>query len=199
MKKQQLIIKKSILEHENLLKIFSDEKFQKQLIKAITVVVKAVKNKKKILVCGNGGSAADSQHFTGELVGRFRKERKPIPCVALTTNTSILTSIGNDYSFEKIFSRQVEAIGNKNDILILISTSGKSKNVIQAAITAKKMGIKTISLTGERPNELAELSDINLAVPSNSTPRIQEIHSILIHIICELLEEILFPDGNRKT
>lgn len=199
MKKQQLLIEQVISEHQNLLKMFFDKSFQREFSKAISLLVNAIKNKRKILVCGNGGSAADSQHFTGELVGRFKKERRPIPSIAITTNTSILTCIGNDYSFEKVFSRQVEAIGNKNDVLILISTSGKAKNVIEAACIAKKKRIKTISLTGTKENDLAKISDINLAVPSKSTPRIQEIHSILIHIICELLEENLFPDETKKA
>ncbi|MCM8788761.1 MAG: SIS domain-containing protein, partial [Candidatus Omnitrophica bacterium] len=130
--------------------------------------------------------------------GRFQKERKALPCIALTTNTSIITAIGNDYSFEKVFSRQIEAIGNNGDVLILFSTSGRSKNILDAALTAKKKNIKAISLTGSEPNELANISDINIAVPSKSTPRIQELHSIVIHIICGLLEEKIFPDAIRK-
>ncbi|MCM8765053.1 MAG: SIS domain-containing protein, partial [Candidatus Omnitrophica bacterium] len=114
-------------------------------------------------------------------------------CVALTTNTSIITAIGNDYSFEKVFSRQIEAIGKKGDVLILISTSGASANIVDVALTAKNKGIKTVSLTGAEPNELAAISDINLAVPSKSTPRTQELHSLIIHIICGLLEEKIIP------
>jgi len=191
-------IENIISEFERLIGFLSTGTFQEKIESAVSMISQAIRSNNKIIVCGNGGSAADSQHLAGELVGRFQIERKPIPAIALTTNTSIITSIGNDYSFEKIFSRQTEAIGNKGDVLILFSTSGRSKNVIEAVRSAKKKGIKTISITGARPNKLADLSDINLAVPSKSTPRIQEIHSIIIHIICELLERKLFPDEIKK-
>jgi len=191
-------IENIISEFERLIGFLSTGTFQEKIESAVSMISQAIRSNNKIIVCGNGGSAADSQHLAGELVGRFQIERKPIPAIALTTNTSIITSIGNDYSFEKIFSRQTEAIGNKGDVLILFSTSGRSKNVIEAVRSAKKKGIKTISITGARPNKLADLSDINLDVPSKSTPRIQEIHSIIIHIICELLERKLFPDEIKK-
>ncbi|MCM8764625.1 MAG: SIS domain-containing protein [Candidatus Omnitrophica bacterium] len=191
-------IEKIAYEHTRLLRILSSKKFQRKIGIAVSIMFAAIKDNKKIIVCGNGGSAADSQHLAGELVGRFQKERKALPCIALTTNTSIITAIGNDYSFEKVFSRQIEAIGNNGDVLILFSTSGRSKNILDAALTAKKKNIKAISLTGSEPNELANISDINIAVPSKSTPRIQELHSIVIHIICGLLEEKIFPDAIRK-
>ncbi len=203
MRQKQTQMKKNpieniISEFERLIGFLSTGTFQEKIESAVSMISQAIRSNNKIIVCGNGGSAADSQHLAGELVGRFQIERKPIPAIALTTNTSIITSIGNDYSFEKIFSRQTEAIGNKGDVLILFSTSGRSKNVIEAVRSAKKKGIKTISITGARPNKLADLSDINLDVPSKSTPRIQEIHSIIIHIICELLERKLFPDEIKK-
>ncbi|MCM8825408.1 MAG: D-sedoheptulose 7-phosphate isomerase [Candidatus Omnitrophica bacterium] len=182
-------IERIVSEHEKLLQIFCTRNFQKKIEASVSTMFNVIKKNNKIIVCGNGGSAADSQHLAGELVGRFQKERKALPCIALTTDTSIITAVGNDYSFDMVFSRQVEAIGKKGDILILFSTSGMSKNVLDAALTARKKGIKTISLTGTEPNKLAEISDINLAVPSKNTPRIQELHSIIIHIICELLEE----------
>lgn len=185
-------IKSVISEHESLVGFLKTEECEKRIEEIICLLCDVIKKGNKILVCGNGGSAADSQHFSGELIGRFQKERKAIACISLTTNTSIITSIGNDYSFEKIFSRQIEGIGKKGDVLILFSTSGSSKNVIEAVISAKKKGIKTVSFTGAQPNELAKISDINLSVPSKSTPRIQEIHSIIIHIICYLIEEKIF-------
>lgn len=191
-------IEKIVSQHKFLLKFLATEEFQKNLDKSLSIIVATIKKNGKIIVCGNGGSAADSQHMAGELVGRFQKERKPIACIALTTNTSIITGIGNDYSFDKIFSRQIEAIGNNNDLLIVISTSGRSRNIIEAAITGRKKGMEVISLTGARPNQLAEISGINIAVPSKSTPRIQEIHAIIIHMICELVEESLFPDEIKE-
>ncbi|MCM8822620.1 MAG: SIS domain-containing protein [Candidatus Omnitrophica bacterium] len=188
-KEKKSQIEKIVSEHKKLLKTLSTEKFQKNVGTVVSMMFAAIKNNKKIIVCGNGGSAADSQHLAGELVGRFQKEREALPCIAITTNTSILTAVGNDYSFEKIFSRQIEAIGKKGDILILISTSGESANILDAALTAKNKGIKTVSLTGAEPNKLARISNINIPVPSKSTPRIQELHSLIVHIICGLLEE----------
>jgi len=155
-------------------------------------LIETLKNGNKVLLCGNGGSAADCQHWAAEMTGRFLKERKSLGFIALTTNTSELTSIGNDYSFDKVFSRQVEGLGEKGDILVCISTSGKSKNVIAAAKVAKKKGIKVICLTGKAPSPLSKISDITISVPSIQTPRIQEVHSLIIHILCHLVEESLF-------
>lgn len=155
-----------------------------------TAIISAIKQGGKILICGNGGSAADSQHFAAELISRFKRERKSYPAIALTTDSSILTAIGNDYSFEKVFSRQVEGLGKKGDILVGISTSGNSKNIIEAFNTAKSIGIKTIGLLGSG-GILNTLSDIAITVPSNNTPRIQETHITIIHIICLLIEKEL--------
>lgn len=138
---------------------------------------------------GNGGSAADSQHFAAELIGRFKLERKSLPAVSLTTDTSIITALGNDYSFEVIFSRQCESLVQKNDVVVAISTSGKSKNIIKAVKISKKKGAKIIAFIGENIKPLDKYSDIVLNVPSKSTPHIQEVHRILMHIICELVEE----------
>ncbi len=135
---------------------------------------------------GNGGSASDSQHFAAELVGRFQKERKPLPAIALTTDTSILTSVSNDYSFNDIFVRQVEAVGKKGDVLVGFSTSGNSKNVISAFKKAKEMEISTIAICGNG-GELEKIADITFKIPSK-TSRVQEIHAILIHILCEIIE-----------
>lgn len=142
----------------------------------------------KILVMGNGGSAADSQHIAAEIVGRFKKERRGLPAIALTTDTSILTSIGNDYGFDFIFSRQVEALCTPLDTVIGISTSGNSKNVVKAIETAKSIGAKTAALVGGSGGVLAELCDFSLIIPSSDTPRIQEAHILIGHSLCEILE-----------
>ena len=153
--------------------------------------VRTIREDGKIILFGNGGSAADAQHIAAELVGRFKLERKGLPAIALTTNTSILTSIGNDYKFCNIFSRQLEALGKKGDLVVGISTSGKAENVIEGLKKAKELGLKTVSLTGEKGGNLRKFSDICLQVPSRETPRIQEAHILIGHIICELVEEEL--------
>ncbi|NPA27938.1 MAG: D-sedoheptulose 7-phosphate isomerase [Epsilonproteobacteria bacterium] len=160
-----------------------------QVKEAAGLCIEALKSGKKILICGNGGSAADAQHIAAELSGRFKKERKALSAVALTTDTSALTAIGNDYGFEFIFSRQVEALAQENDILIAISTSGNSKNVINAIESAKKIGAKVITLSGKDGGIMKNLGDINLIVPSNNTPRIQEMHITIGHMICALIDE----------
>ncbi|WP_456479202.1 D-sedoheptulose 7-phosphate isomerase [Nautilia sp.] len=149
----------------------------------------ALKNGKKIMFCGNGGSAADAQHIAAELSGRFKKERIPLAGLALTTDTSALTAIGNDYGFECLFSRQVEALGKESDVLVAISTSGNSANVIQAIESAKKIGIKTITLSGKDGGKMKGMGDVNIVVPSNDTPRIQEMHIMIGHMICALIDE----------
>ena len=145
----------------------------------------------KVLVFGNGGSAADAQHFAGELVGRFTKEGPPIPALALTTDSSIMTAVGNDYGYEHIFKRQVEAHARPADIAVGISTSGNSKNVLEAMKVAKSRGLLTVGMTGEGGGQLAALVDHLFAAPSKETPRIQEVHHLMNHILCELLEERL--------
>jgi D-sedoheptulose 7-phosphate isomerase len=157
--------------------------------KAAQVIVAAMKNGGKILLCGNGGSAADSQHIAAELIGRFQKERKSLPALALTTDTSILTALSNDYSFDIIFSRQVEGLGKKGDVLLGISTSGNSPNVVKAIEQASQMGIKTIAMTGRDGGRLAKIADIAIVVPSAKTARIQESHITLLHAVCEVIED----------
>jgi D-sedoheptulose 7-phosphate isomerase len=147
----------------------------------------------KILIFGNGGSAADAQHIAAEFVNRFQIERPPLAALSLTTDTSIITSIGNDYHFDEIFSRQIRALGKKDDIAMGISTSGNSKNVIRAINAGRKIGMFTIGLTG-RGGELAECADLVFAVKSDTTARIQEAHITLGHILCDLVERILFPE-----
>lgn len=147
----------------------------------------------KILIFGNGGSAADAQHIAAEFVNKFQIERPPLAALALTTDTSIITSIGNDYHFDEIFSKQIKALGKKDDIAIGISTSGSSKNVIEAIHAAKNIGMFTIGLAG-RGGELANCADLVFAVESDTTARIQEVHITLGHILCDLVERILFPE-----
>ena len=148
----------------------------------------------KVMACGNGGSAADAQHFAAELIGRFERERQELAAIALTTDTSILTAVGNDYSYDEIFAKQVRGLGKKDDILIAISTSGNSKNVVRAIEAAKKMGIQIIALTGNGGGKIASLldaNDIHLCAPSTRTARIQETHLYLLHALCDGVDHLL--------
>jgi D-sedoheptulose 7-phosphate isomerase len=186
-------IKNMIEENININKMISDE-LSKKIEESINLIVKSLKNNKKMLLAGNGGSTSQASHVAAEFIGRFKLERKSLPCIALTTDTSILTSIGNDYGFDKIFERQVEGLGNQGDILITISTSGNSENLIKAVKKAKELNMKTISLLGKDGGKTKGLCDIELIVPSNNTPRIQESHIMILHIICELVEKELFSN-----
>jgi D-sedoheptulose 7-phosphate isomerase len=153
---------------------------------------------RKLLICGNGGSAADAQHIAAEFVNRFMLERPPLPAIALTTDTSIITSIGNDYSFEDIFSKQVKAIAMEGDVLLAISTSGNAANVLSAVKTARSQGLYTIAFTGGDGGRLSSLVDIALVVKSSTTPRIQETHIFAGHILCQLVDYILFQQGIKE-
>lgn len=156
------------------------------------ICVDVFKNKGKIMLCGNGGSAADSQHIAAEFVNRFRRERQPLAAISLTTDTSVLTSISNDYGYKYTFSKQIIALGQSEDVLICISTSGNAENVIEAVTEAKKKGIKTVAFTGNSGGNLKDVADITVKVPSNNTARIQEAHIFIAHILCDLVEKILF-------
>ncbi|MDP2921672.1 MAG: SIS domain-containing protein [Candidatus Omnitrophota bacterium] len=160
-----------------------------EIAKLADAMLQTIKSGHKILLFGNGGSATDSLHIAAELVGRFRKERKAIPAIALTENISTLTALANDYSFDYIFERQVEAFGNKGDMAIGISTSGTSKNVVAGIQKASDMGLKTAALTGETKTGLFKIADICVRVPSTNTARIQESHIAIGHIVCELIED----------
>lgn len=174
-------------------------KFQTDSIgNAADIISNAYKNGKKVLIFGNGGSAADAQHIAGEFEGRFMIERKALPCLALHTNTSIITALGNDYGFNYIFKRQLEANMNPGDIVIGISTSGNSPNVVEAMEYARSHGGITIALVGENKCKLDDLAEIIIKVPSTSTPRIQESHILIGHIICNLVEKSLFGDGLKN-
>jgi D-sedoheptulose 7-phosphate isomerase len=162
---------------------------EKDFNQALELIIHAVRSGNKLLIFGNGGSAAQAQHFTAELVGRFQRDRLPLPAVALTADTSILTAIANDFSFEKVFQRQIEALGRPGDVVFGLTTSGKSPNVIAAFKQARKMRLKSIALTGQGGQELAPLVDVLLAVPSDNTPRIQEIHLFILHLLAHEIEK----------
>ena len=170
--------------------------FTKKTMALVVVVAEAIvasfKSGGKLMLIGNGGSAADSQHIAAEFVNRFEIERPPLPALALTTDTSVLTSIGNDYSFDQVFSKQIRALGKENDVLLAISTSGNSANVLKGIEAAKAMKIKTIALTGNDGGKMADKADMLLNVESKTTARIQETHITICHIICELVDHMLF-------
>lgn len=181
------LIKKHILEHSSVLD--SIMKLDESIYKVANLLICCLENRGTIFWCGNGGSASDSQHLAGELVGRFVGERRPLKSISLTADSSVMTCIVNDYGYEHIFSRQVEALGSKGDILIGITTSGNSKNVINAFKAAKKKDIVTIGLLGKGGGDAARFVDQSIIVPSNSTARIQEMHILIGHILCDLIEE----------
>ena len=180
---ESINVKKRILNNPELLGNIEDFK---------SIVVNAYRNGAKVLLCGNGGSAADAQHIAAELSGRFYLDRKPLYAEALHCNSSYLTSVANDYGFESIYSRAVEEMARKGDVLVGISTSGNSANVLKAFEKAREMGITTIAMTGNKGGKIVPLSDLLISVPSDDTPRIQETHIMIGHIVCELVEKELF-------
>ncbi len=163
----------------------------KRLEEISEILAKALRSGHKLLLCGNGGSAADSQHIAAEFIGRFKRERASLAALALTTDTSILTAIGNDYSYEKIFSRQVEGLGEKGDVLIALSTSGNSKNVLEAVKVAKSKGLVTIGFTGAKGGALKEAADQCFQAQSSETPHIQEVHITALHALSEVVEDLV--------
>jgi len=171
--------------------MLADSALQQQLVKAVDCCVNALKSGGKLMFVGNGGSAAEAQHLSAEMVGRFLQERQPLPSIALTTDTSSVTAIGNDYGYEHVFSRQVQALGRRGDVLIAMSTSGRSKNIVLAMQAARSAGISTIGLTGIHPRDMGELADVSLKVPSSHTPQIQEGHLVLGHLLCGMVEKQL--------
>lgn len=176
-------------------KILSDEAFVELIKKVALEVTHAYKNGNKTLLAGNGGSAADAQHIAGEFVSRFYFDRPGIPSIALTTDTSILTAIGNDYGYDRLFARQIQAQGVKGDVFIGISTSGNSANIIEALKVCKEKGVISVGLTGQSGGKMAQMCDYCLRVPSDCTPRIQESHIVIGHIICAIVEENIFGKG----
>jgi D-sedoheptulose 7-phosphate isomerase len=175
--------------------IITRKKLLKQIEKMAELLTKRLRKGNKLLVAGNGGSAADAQHFAAELVGRYKKERKGYPAISLSTDTSFLTAYSNDYDFKEVFARQIEALGSKDDIFVGITTSGNSENVIRGTNKAKEKGLFTIALTGKSGGKMKEISDLTLIVPSQNTPRIQEAHILIIHILCEMIEQKLVKNA----
>ena len=168
------------------------EGYTKKIDGCVDIIADCLKNGSKILLAGNGGSATQASHIAAEFTGRYKMERKGLPAIALTADLAAVTSIANDYGFDAVFERKLEALGNKGDVLIVLTTSGNSLNVIRAAEKAKKMNIKVIGLLGKDGGKIKSASDIEIIIPSNNTPRIQEAHLIILHIICELVEKKLF-------
>lgn len=163
-----------------------------QIAEMVTLLAETFKHGGKLLVMGNGGSAADAQHFVAEIVGRFKMERRGLPAVALSTDTSILTAIGNDYGFDKVFSRQIEALAVPSDLVVGISTSGNSPNVLLALKLAREQGCRTVGLLGKDGGSIKGVCDLALIVPTDDTPRVQEGHITIIHVVCDLLEKTMF-------
>lgn len=185
-------IKKS---YETKQLIYGDDALLNQIAAVALACVNLYKSDKKTILAGNGGSAADAQHIAAELVGRYGFDRPSIPSLALTTDTSNLTAIGNDYGYDQVFSRQLEGMGQAGDIFIGISTSGNSTNIVKAFESAKKKNIMTVALTGRDGGQMAKMADMAIVVPSNSTPRIQESHILIGHILCDIIEKELFGEG----
>lgn len=182
------IIKARFEEHLAVANAVMQSDIMAQIERIGAAIKQALVNGNKVLFCGNGGSAADSQHLAAEFVGRFQKERQGLPAIALTVDTSILTAVGNDYGFDKVFARQVEALGQNGDVLVGISTSGNSANVVQAVELAKSKGIYCVGMTAAGGGKLAELCDECIAVPAKVTARAQEMHILIGHILCELVD-----------
>ena len=190
--KQKKIILKNIKTTQRNFEKLSSNKNVSNINDASNLIVNAIKNGNKIMFCGNGGSAADAQHLSAELVGKYLIHRNPLPAICLSTNTSTLTSIANDLSYSQVFSRQVKAFGKEGDILFGISTSGKSKNVIQAFKVAKDIGLSTILLTSKKAKPIKKIVDITIPVPADRVDRIQELHIAVGHFICEIVENEIF-------
>jgi D-sedoheptulose 7-phosphate isomerase len=176
---------------ETIRKVLEDETIHEAVVRAATVTAEAMKSG-KLLVCGNGGSAADSQHLVAEFVARLSVDRPALRAIALTTDSSILTAIGNDHSFDNVFERQVEALGMRGDVLLAISTSGNSRNCVKALTLARRLGLHTIAFTGNHGGAMAEIADINVIIPSNVTMNIQEAHLMIEHIFCMVVERCYF-------
>lgn len=180
---------------ENHTRVLNDSNLQINIERIVTNSIKAFKNDKKMLFCGNGGSASDAQHIASELSGRFYKDRPPLYAEALHVNSSYMTAVANDYGYDETYARMVEASGRKGDVLVGISTSGDSPNLVKAMLKAKEIGMLTVGFTGSKGGKMKEICDIMIQVPSDDTPRIQEVHILVGHIICQLIEEEMFPNA----
>lgn len=189
-------IKKCILSSvENYTRVLNDKNLQTNIEKIITLSVKAFKDDKKMLFCGNGGSASDAQHIASELSGKFYNNRPPLYAEALHVNSSFITAVANDFGYDETYARMLEACGRKGDVLVGISTSGDSPNVVKALKKANEIGLTTIGFTGSKGGDMNSICDIIIKVPSDDTPRIQEAHILLGHIICHLIEQEMFPNA----
>ena len=184
-------IKNQLKAHQSVISQIQHDMTQ-QIADVVELMINSFRNGKKLLIMGNGGSAADSQHLAAEIVGRFKLERAALPAIALSTDTSILTAIGNDYGFDRVFSRQIEALAENGDVVIGLSTSGNSPNVLKALEQAREHGCITIGLLGKDGGSIKTVCDLALIVPTNDTPRVQEGHITIIHIICDLVEKGMF-------
>jgi len=193
-----LVTKQLAQSIETMTRVLNDEAIHAAVVEAGRITAHAMKSGRKLMVCGNGGSAADAQHLVAEFVSRLTVDRPALRAVALTTDTSILTAIGNDYSYDNVFERQVEALGLEGDVLLAISTSGNSKNCVKALKLAKQMNIHTIAYTGNNGGAMAELADINVIIPSDTTMNIQESHLALEHIYCMVVERFYFGEDFGK-
>jgi D-sedoheptulose 7-phosphate isomerase len=180
---------------ENYSRVLNDPYIIEGIEKIVSLSVKAFKEDKKILFCGNGGSASDAQHIAAELSGRFYVDRPPLYAEALHVNSSFMTAVANDFGFDQTFARMLEACGRKGDILVGISTSGNSNNVVNALKKAKDLGMKSVGFTGKGTSEMSSYCDIIIKVPSDDTPRIQEAHILIGHVICKLIEQEMFPNA----
>ena len=180
---------------ENHTRVLNDANLQINIERIVTNSIEAFKNDKKMLFCGNGGSASDAQHIAAELSGRFYKDRPPLYAEALHVNSSYMTAVANDYGYEETYARMIEASGRKGDVLVGISTSGNSPNVVKAMQNAKEIGMVTVGFTGSKGGKMKEICDIMIQVSSDETPRIQEVHILVGHIICQLIEEEMFPNA----
>lgn len=186
---ESIATKNRLLEDSNLLN---------NILGVSNIIIEKIKSGGSVYFCGNGGSAADAQHLAAELSGRFYFDRKPLSSDALHCNTSFLTAVANDYSYDAIYARLITGIGRKGDVLIGLSTSGNSKNIVNALVQAKEMGIYTVALTGSKGGQMKDIADACLCIPSDDTPRIQESHIMVGHIICEIIESTLFENPNKK-
>jgi D-sedoheptulose 7-phosphate isomerase len=189
-------LRDSIAVYESML---ADRTLVASIVQLSAVASEAVRSGGKIMFAGNGGSAADAQHFAGELVSRFYYDRPAIASLALTTDSSILTAIGNDYHYERIFSRQIEALGRSGDVFVGISTSGRSLNVLGGLAAARRLGLRTVGLTGRSGGDMAALCDIVICIPSDSTPLIQQGHLLVGHLLCAMIEDAIHPRGRDRS
>lgn len=193
----EALVQRRVRESIDVVERLLDDVLVREIVEVADAVVRSYREGGKVLLFGNGGSAADAQHLAAELVGRFQRERAPLPALALTTNTSALTALANDYDYGMIFARQVEAFGRPGDVAVGLSTSGSSGNVVEGLRAAKSAGLVGVALTGERGGPVAEAADHALRAPSDATPRVQEAHALIGHIVCELVEDELFAEPAR--